>query len=145
LKRALVAFLAAACLIPGLAFGSSCNHEIVVPIKFAVGKTEWVHRGVGTHYVGYFQKGQSLSIAGAGGTSYDTRGDLSWAASSDEPWQLSIQGPNGFFQMSDDSGVLYVDPLPSTGKYVITIGPCASWGSAGTLVIHASDPRLTIP
>jgi hypothetical protein len=68
------------------------------------------------------------------------------ASSSNDPWQLTIEGPGGFTKSSDvdNEGVLYVDKLPATGKYVISIGPCADWGEPGTILIHASDPRLTI-
>jgi hypothetical protein len=136
-------FVALAFSTPSIA--SSCNHEIVVPIKFPPGKLEWAFRGKGTHFFGFFQKGQSLNIAGAGG-SHDVSGDFSWASSSTDPWQITIEGPNGFIQVPgvETEGVLYVEKLPATGKYVISIGPCADWGESGTLVIHASDPRLTI-
>jgi hypothetical protein len=136
-------FVALAFSTPSIA--SSCNHEIVVPIKFPPGKLEWAFRGRGTHFFGFFQKGQSLNIAGAGGI-HDFSGDFSWASSSTDPWQITIEGPNGFIQVTDveTEGVLYVEKLPATGKYVISIGPCADWGESGTLIIHASDPRLTI-
>jgi hypothetical protein len=140
-RNALIGVLALLSPLPAIA--SSCNHEIVVPIRFPAGKTEWVYRGAGTHYFGTFQKGQGLSIAAAGGTNYDTSGDLSWAARSNDPWQLTIEGPGGFTSFSQD-GTLYVDRLPATGKYIISIGPCADWGEPGTMLIHASDPRLTI-
>jgi hypothetical protein len=138
--------LAAAGASPAPALGSSCNREIVVPIRFPAGSTTWLHRGPGTHYVGFFSKGQSLSIAGAGGVKYDVRGDLSWATASQDPWLFTIEGPGGFLKSAafDHQGVLYIDRLPATGKYVISMGPCADWGEPGTVVIHASDPRLTI-
>lgn len=63
---------------------------------------------------------------------------------SKDPWQLTIEGPRGFMKSSDQDGILYVNKLPATGKYVITMGPCADWGEVGTILIHASDPRLTI-
>jgi hypothetical protein len=140
-SRLAVLTVALAFSTPSLA--SSCNHEIVVPIKFPLGNLVWVFRGKGTHFFGSFEKGQSLSIAAAGGN-HDVRGDLSWASS--DPWQITIEGPNGFTQSNDidAEGVLYVDKLPAAGKYVISIGPCAAWGKFGTLSIHASDPRLTI-
>lgn len=137
-------------LAPAPAMASACNHEIVVPIKFPPGKTEWVHRGVGTHFYGNFHKGQSLAIAAAGGTSHDTSGDLSWTVLSKDPWSLTIEGPGAFSKSSDfdvngkPGGTLYVDKLPATGKYVISIGPCADWGMRGTIQIRASDPRLIV-
>jgi hypothetical protein len=145
LKIACAVVLAVAFQSTG-AFASGCNHEIVVPIRFPPGKLDWIHRGKGTHYFGNFRRGQSLSIAGAGGTNHDVGGDLSWASRSSDPWQLTIEGPGGFTMSSDvnNEGVLYVDKLPSTGKYVISIGPCADWGEPGTILIHASDPRLTL-
>ena len=124
---------------------SACNHEIDVAIKFRPGAVEWTHRGPGTHFVGYFATGQGIVVAGAGGVNHDTRGDLSWAASSGDPWQFFIEGPNGFTAVTpyDKLGVLQVDALPATGKYVISIGPCADWGEPGTLLIRTSDPRRT--
>ena len=124
------------------ASASACNHEIVVPVKFRPGAVEWTHRGPATHFVGYFAKGQGLSVAGAGGVNYDTRGDYSWASSSADPWQLFLEGPSGFTKVTsfDHEGVLQVDALPATGKYVISIGPCADWGEPGTLVIRTSNP-----
>jgi hypothetical protein len=71
---------------------------------------------------------------------YDTRGDLSWTTQ--DPWQINIEGPSGFQQLELD-GVLYAK-LPITGKYVISMGPCAIWGARGTVVVCVSDPRLTI-
>lgn len=140
----LIAFAAIAPAAP--AFASSCNHEIVVPIKFSPGKTDWMFRGKGTHFFGSFQKGQSLAIGGAGGLNYDVGGDFSWTSEGPDPWQITIEGPGGFTQMTelDSPGLLDVDKLPATGKYVITIGPCAAWGTVGTVVVHATDPRLTI-
>lgn len=112
-----------------LSSASGCNHEIVVPIKFSPGQSEWFFHGRGTNFFGFFQRGQSLEIEAA--------------SDSHEPWDISIQGPNDFFQMDVD-GNFYINRLPFTGKYVITIGPCSRWGSYGTLSIFASDPRLTI-
>jgi hypothetical protein len=138
-----VVIAAAIALLATPVYGSSCNHEIVVPIKFRGGSYEWVHRGVGTHFFGNFIKGQSISVASAAGTGYDTRGDLSWTRTKDDPWQVYISGPGGFSQLGDfDNGTLFVK-IPATGKYVIQIGPCAVWGAPGTVLVHASDPRLT--
>jgi hypothetical protein len=76
-------------------------------------------------------------------TNYDTRGDLSWTTIKDDPWQIYISGPEGFSQLGDfDNGTLSVK-IPVTGKYVIEIGPCAVWGASATVLVHASDPRLT--
>ena len=129
----------------GEARASGCTHEIDVPVKFRPGAVEWTHRGPATHFVGYFAKGQGLSVAGAGGVHYDARGDFSWASSSDDPWQLFLEGPNGFTAVTpyDKLGVLHVDALPATGKYVISIGPCADWGEPGTLVIRTLAPGST--
>jgi hypothetical protein len=52
----LALFVALAFSTPSIA--SSCDHEIVVPIKFAPGKVEWAFRGKGTHFFGFFQKGR---------------------------------------------------------------------------------------
>lgn len=124
-------------------FASSCNNPIVIPIKFSPGQSKWIHRGVGTHFFGYFKKGQHISIGAASGTKHDTTGDLSWTMNN--PWQLSIEGPGGFTKFADtNSGVLYVDKVPASGKYVITMGPCAEWGRPGTVLVYASDPRLII-
>jgi hypothetical protein len=135
----ILALALAAVLAPGAAFASACNEEIVVPIAFARGATQWVHRGPGTTYVGSFKQGQSLVIAGAGGTNYAATSDLSWAKNSQDPWQLTVEGPGGFNQSSDmGSEPLVIDRLPATGRYSITIYPCADWGEPGTVMITTS-------
>ena len=138
-KLLILTVCAATAAIPSKLSASSCNNPIVVPIKFKPGGHCWQHKGTGTHFFGQFLKGQNISIGAAGGTNYDTRGDLSWT--SQYPWQINIEAPDGFQQETD--GVLYVK-LPATGKYVISMGPCAIWGARGTVVVCASDPRLTI-
>ena len=138
-KLLTLAVCAATAIVPSTLSASSCNNPIVVPIKFKSGGHCWQHKGTGTHFFGKFLKGQSISIGAAGGISYDTRGDLSWTTQ--DPWQINIEGPGGFEQYGD--GVLYAK-LPATGKYVISMGPCAIWGARGTVVVCASDPRLTI-
>jgi hypothetical protein len=130
---------AATATVPSTLSASSCNNPIVVEIKFKSGGHCWQHKGTGTHFFGQFMKGQSISVGAAGSTSYGTRGDLSWTIH--DPWQIGIEGPGGFEQF--DNGVLYAK-LPATGKYVISMGPCAIWGARGTVVVCASDPRLTI-
>jgi hypothetical protein len=123
-------------LAPSAALASGCDHDILVQIAFARGATQWVHRGAGTTYVGYFKKGQSLTIAGAGGTNYAATSDLSWARSSQDPWQFTLLGPGGFGQTSDlDGAPLVVGPLPATGKYTLSLTPCAAWGESGTVMI----------
>jgi hypothetical protein len=123
------------------ASASACKQEIFVSIRFSPGSSTWVHRGRGTHYVGTFSKGQSLDIAAAGGTNYDTSGDLSWATHSDDPWQLALEGPDRSVISESIDGTLHVDSLPVTGKYVISIGPCVDWGKPGTLVIRTSSAQ----
>jgi hypothetical protein len=136
---AILSLALAGALAPGAALASACNQEIVVQIAFARGATQWVHRGPGTSFVGYFKKGQSLTIAAAGGTQYAATSDLSWAKNSQDPWQLSLFGPGGFSQSSDfDSDVLVVAKLPATGKYTLSISPCAAWGEPGTVMIETS-------
>ena len=135
-----LAVFASVATIPSVISASSCNNPIVVPIKFNASWQCWQHKGTGTHFFGQFAKGQNISIGAAGGTSYDTRGDLSWTIQN--PWQINIEGPSGFGQL-ELGGVLYAK-LPATGKYVISMGPCAIWGKSGTVVVCASDPRLTI-
>ena len=129
----------AGALTAGPALASACNEEINVPIAFARGATQWVHRGPGTTYIGYFKKGQSLVIAGAGGTNYPATSDLAWAKTSQDPWQLTLEGPGGFNLNSDlNGGPLVVEKLPATGKYSVTIYPCADWGEPGTIMIKTS-------
>lgn len=135
-----VAVCAAIVAAPYTVSASSCNNSIVVPIQFKNSAQCWQHKGTGTHFYGQFLKGQSISVGAAGGTNYDTRGDLSWTIK--DPWQIFVEGPGGFSQLASD-GVLYAK-LPANGKYVLSIGPCAVWGSRGTVVVCASDPRLTI-
>ena len=136
---AVVSLALAGALAPRAALATACNQEIVVQIAFARGATQWVHRGPGTTYVGYFQKGQSLTIAAAGGTGYAVTSDLAWAKSSQDPWEISLAGPDGFNQSSDFGSELFVvNQLPATGKYTLTIFPCADWGEPGTMMIISS-------
>jgi hypothetical protein len=127
----------AGAMTAGPALASACNEEINVPIAFARGATQWVHRGPGTTYVGSFKKGQSLIIAGAGGTNYPATSDLRWMTASQDPWQLTLEGPGGF-NANSDNGPLVVRGLPATGKYSLTIYPCADWGEPGTVMIESS-------
>jgi hypothetical protein len=138
--KPMIAACAIVALTPSQLSASSCNNPIVVPIKFQSGAHCWQHKGSGTHFFGQFLKGQSISIGAAGGTKYMTGGDLSWTHN--DPWQIGIEGPSGF-QEGELDGVLYAK-LPVTGKYVISLGPCAIWGAQGTVVVCASDPRLII-
>jgi hypothetical protein len=135
-----VAICTALAGVPSTIDASSCNHPIVVEIKMRSNSTCWVHKGTGTHSFGQFLKGQKISVGAASGTSYDTSGDLSWT--SRDPWQINIAGPGGFQQYESD-GVLYAK-LPANGNYVVSLGPCAIWGAPGTVIVCASDPRLTI-
>jgi hypothetical protein len=132
--------LALGCaMAPGAALATACNEKIVVQIAFARGATQWVHRGPGTTYIGYFKKGQNLTIAAAGGTDYTATSDLSWAKNSQDPWEISLEGPGGFSQESDfGSEPFVVNSLPATGKYTLTIFPCADWGEPGTMMILSS-------
>lgn len=136
-----IAVCAAMAAIPSQLSASSCNHPIVVPTKFKPNAHCWEHRGIGTHFFGQFLKGQTISIGAAGGTKHMTAGDFSW--SMNDPWQIYIEGPGGFSRPTEFNGVLYAK-LPAGGKYVISVGPCAIWGARGTVVVCASDPRLTI-
>lgn len=129
----------ASALAPGAALATACNQKIVVQIAFARGATQWVHRGPGTTYIGYFQKGQSLTIAAAGGTGYPATSDLSWAKNSQDPWEINLAGPGGFNLNSDfGSEPVVVNRLPVSGKYTLTIFPCADWGEPGTMMIISS-------
>ena len=139
-KLLILAVCAATAAVPSTLSASSCNNPIVVPIRLKSGAHCWQHKGTGTHFFGQFLKGQNISIGAAGGINYDTHGDLSWTTQ--DPWQINIEGPSGFQQLELD-GVLSAK-LPVTGKYVISMGPCAIWGARGTVVVCASDPRLTI-
>ena len=139
LGLAILSLALGSALVPGVALATACNKEIVVPIAFAPGATQWVHRGPGTTYVGTFKKGQSLTIAGAGGTSYPASSDLAWAKNSQDQWEISIAGPGGFSQDSDfGTEPFVVNSLPATGKYTLTIFPCADWGEPGTMMIISS-------
>jgi hypothetical protein len=138
-RLSIFSLVLAGALAPRPALSSACNQEIVVQIAFARGATQWVHRGPGTTYVGYFKKGQRLTVAAAGGTEYTATSDLSWARNSQDPWQLTLVGPGGFNQSSGlDNAPLVVDMLPATGKYTLSISPCADWGEPGTVMITTS-------
>ena len=122
-------------LAPGAALATACNQQITVPIAFARGATQWVHRGVGTTYVGSFKQGQHLVIAAAGGVDYPATADLSWAKASQDPWEISVAGPAGFARDSDFGVEPFALTLPASGKYTFTIFPCADWGEPGTVMI----------
>ncbi len=135
----LLSLALAGALAPPPAVASACLHETVVPIAFARGATQWVHRGPGTTYVGYFKKGQSLTAAAAGGTNYPVTSDLSSAKNSQDSWRLTLEGPGGFNLNADLSQTtLVVDKLPATGKYSLTMYPCSDWGEPGTVMITTS-------
>ena len=139
LVTAFVSLALASAVAPSAAHASACNQQIVVQIAFARGATQWVHRGPGTTYVGWFKKGQSLVFAGAGGTGYEATSDLAWAKNSQDPWNITLEGPGGFNQNVDlASGPLVVHSLPATGKYTFTIYPCADWGEPGTVMVLSS-------
>ena len=140
-----VLLLALGVLAPSASLASGCNQEIIVQIAFARGATQWMHRGPGTTYVGYFKKGQRLTIAGAGGTNYAATSDLAWAKASQDPWQLDLSGPGGFNQGSDFGSASFVVTLPATGKYTLSIGPCADWGEPGTVMIPTTPEPGTAP
>jgi len=128
----------AGALAPRPALASACNKEIVVPIAFARGATEWVHRGPGTTYVGSFKQGQSLTIGAAGGVGYPATPDFGWARNSQDQWEISVAGPGGFSQSSDFGTEPFSLRLPATGKYTFTIFPCADWGEPGTVLMLTS-------
>ena len=130
-----------ALLLPLPSLASSCNNRIIVPIKFGLHATRWVHKGRGTHFFGVFAGGQNIAVAAAGGTKHDTRGDLSWSGR--DPWQIFVEGPGGFTHSDDGNGAIRFR-TPATGKYVISLGPCAIWGDQGTILVSASDPRSTV-
>jgi hypothetical protein len=88
--------MAVAVALTAPAYGSGCDHEIVVPIDFQPGQDYWVHKGVGTTFSGTFMKGQSVIVEAAGGTQYLIEGLPDWIAKTSDPWQLSVEGPEGF-------------------------------------------------
>jgi hypothetical protein len=126
------------------AFGSTCDHEIVVPIKFQPGKDYWFHKGAGTTFSGTFQKGQSVIIEAAGGTQYPMDGLLHWIAATSDPWNLRVEGPGGFTTNSalhangEPTGeVLF--KIPRTGRYVATVGPCVAGKTSGTVFVQTTS------
>jgi hypothetical protein len=125
-------------LAPRPAEATACNREIVVPIAFARGSTQWVHRGPGTTYVGSFKQGQSLTIGAAGGVGYPVTPDFAWARNSQDQWEISVAGPRGFSQSSNFGTEPFSLRLPASGKYTFTIYPCADWGEPGTVMIFTS-------
>src|SRR5580700_5508248 len=100
-RLSIFSLVLAGALAPRPALWSACNQEIVVQIAFARGATQWVHRGPGTTYVGYFKGGQSLTIGAAGGVGYPATTDFGWARNSQDQWEISVAGPAGFSQSSD--------------------------------------------
>jgi hypothetical protein len=78
------AALFSATMFPHSALASSCDREIVVPIKFTPGSVSWHHHGVGTTFVGQFSKGQTLVINAVGRVfSGDDNGKIEQTI---EPW-----------------------------------------------------------
>jgi hypothetical protein len=135
--------MAVALALAAPAYGSGCDHEIVVPIDFQPGQDYWVHKGAGTTFSGTFMTGQSVIVEAAGGTQYVIEGLSDWIAATSDPWQLSVEGPEGFTADStlhangEPPGEVLLK-IPRTGKYVIRIGPCAAWGAPGTVFVQAT-------
>jgi hypothetical protein len=111
-----------AVLIPGVAWSSACNEEIVVEIHMAAGERCWVYRGNATSFTGKFASGQTVEVRMSGESAeHDpaTKKDVvSWEARSP-----SVEGPDKFFaEAKVDS---YTDRLLS----------CAMWGGKGEVHI----------
>jgi hypothetical protein len=141
------AVMCGVAILPALTEASSCNNEVVVPIKFAKGSVSWHHHGVGTTFVGQFTKGQTVIITAVGSVRRIDRSET--ITETTEPWVPEIQGPGGFSKsdFNDNSGALKVT-IPATGTYQIKTYPCAIWGNSGDITITAiaaSSPREAAP
>jgi hypothetical protein len=120
------------CLVPPASFASSCNREIVVPIRFQQGTVCWQHVGVGTTFTGQFGARQHVTAA-AIGQFYNADDKRTWVTTG--TWQISVSGPGGFFANGENGQLDTI--LPRSGEYSFEIGPCAVWGSQGMIEICA--------
>ena len=59
-------FVPTAVLIPGVAWSSACNEEVVVEIHMAAGDLCWDYRGNATTFVGKFAGGQNVEVRMSG-------------------------------------------------------------------------------
>ena len=59
-------FVPTAVLIPGVAWSSACNEEVVVEIHMAEGDLCWDYRGNATTFVGKFAGGQNVEVRMSG-------------------------------------------------------------------------------
>jgi hypothetical protein len=120
------------CLVPPASFATSCNREIVVPIRFQQGAVYWQHVGAGTTFNGQFGAHQHVTAAAIGQT-YNADNNRTWVTTGH--WQISVSGPGGFFANGEDGQLDAI--LPRAGEYTFSIGPCAVWGNQGMIEICA--------
>ena len=59
-------FVPTAVFIPGVAWSSACNEEVVVEIHMAEGDLCWDYRGNATTFVGKFAGGQNVEVRMSG-------------------------------------------------------------------------------
>jgi hypothetical protein len=82
--------------IPGVAWSSACNEEVVVEIHMAGGDLCWDYRGNATTFVGKFAGGQNVEVRMSGESAqFDpvTKKDIvTWEVRSP-----SVEGPDKFF------------------------------------------------
>jgi hypothetical protein len=122
------------CAAPVSSWASGCNREIVVPIRFQQGSVCWQHVGVGTTFTGQF--GAHQRVTGAALGQFYSADDNNRTSITAGPWQISVTGPDGFSASAGDNGQLDAI-LPKAGRYSISVGPCAIWGSQGMIEICA--------
>jgi hypothetical protein len=110
---------------------TGCNVPIVVHMRFSPGQACWLHLGPATEIVGELAGGQDISIGAAGGEHPVAEADLVWAAH--DPWQIILRGPGGSERFTAN-GVMRAR-LEASGGYSISLGPCAEWGTPGTVLV----------
>jgi hypothetical protein len=116
---------------------SGCVQETVVPIHFQPKAVCWQYSGTGNTFVGQFGAGQRITAAGIGESNSDDGSGQTLV----EPMRLSlsISGPQNFSATSEPNADLDTH-LGIAGQYVISISPCAAWGSEVMIKICAQTP-----
>ena len=131
-----VAFTQVSFLCGSAAHASGCNKEVKVPIHFARGAACWTYSGRGNTFAGRFSAAQFITIK-----AIVERYDDSVGVNLDDA-QLSIAGPRDLFESNSESPneqLKYFTPV--AGKYQITIGPCAAWGSEVVIKVCAATKQ----
>ena len=129
-------FVPTAVFIPGVAWSSACNEEVVVEIHMAEGDLCWDYRGNATTFVGKFAGGQNVEVRMSGESAqFDpvTKKDIvTWEVRSP-----SVEGPDKFFADAQGDSDSLTFRTPASGIYRFGFSPCAMWGGKGEVHICA--------